>query len=225
MALFRRLEVLNKIISSGLVPIFYEADPSLASEIFKACAKGGAEVIEMTNRGDQAIEVFKVLAQFRQLEYRKVALGVGSIVDAPTAALYINAGADFIVGPVLDRDTAILCNKRKIAYLPGCATASEIHEAESLGVEICKIFPADLLGGPEFVKALKAPCPWISLMPTGGVEPSRESLSAWFKAGVVAVGIGSKLISKEIVRQRDFQALTEAVKITLSLIAELRQEL
>ena len=144
-------------------------------------------------------------------------------MDAPTAAFFINYGANFIVGPVLDEETALLCNKRKIPYSPGCGSASEIHRAHELGVEICKIFPGGQVGGPAFVKALKGPCPWASIMPTGGVSPTKESLSEWFSAGCACVGMGSKLITKELVEKKDFKAIEENVRNALHIIKEVRK--
>lgn len=224
MARFKRLEVLNKMIEIGLVPVFYTPDIEVAKGVIQACAEGGALCIEMTNRGDHAIDVFKELEKFAAKEFPQVILGVGSVVDAPTAAMYIAYGANFVVGPVLDKETAILCNKRKIPYMPGCGSVTEIHEAEALGVEICKIFPGAEVGGPEFVSAVKGPCPWTMIMPTGGVEPTRESLKEWFDAGIVAAGIGSKLITKEILRNKDFKTLAQKVKETIEIIKEVRKK-
>ncbi|RKX76851.1 MAG: bifunctional 4-hydroxy-2-oxoglutarate aldolase/2-dehydro-3-deoxy-phosphogluconate aldolase [Spirochaetes bacterium] len=223
MARFRRLEVLTKIEEIGLIPVFFTPDEEKAKGILKACAKGGALCVEMTNRGDRAIEIFKTLEEYARTEFPDVILGVGSVVDAPTAALYIAYGANFVVGPVLDEETAILCNKRKIPYSPGCGSASEIHRAEALGVEICKIFPGAQVGGPGFVKAIRGPCPWTSIMPTGGVSPTRESLTEWFDAGVTAVGIGSKLVTKELLERGDFEALAEKIEDTIKLIKEIRK--
>jgi len=223
MARFRRLEVLTKIEEIGLIPVFFTPDEEKAKGILKACAKGGALCVEMTNRGDRAIEIFKTLEEYARTEFPDVILGVGSVVDAPTAALYIAYGANFVVGPVLDEETAVLCNKRKIPYSPGCGSASEIHRAEALGVEICKIFPGAQVGGPGFVKAIRGPCPWTSIMPTGGVSPTRESLTEWFDAGVTAVGIGSKLVTKELLERGDFEALAEKIEDTIKLIKEIRK--
>jgi 2-dehydro-3-deoxyphosphogluconate aldolase/(4S)-4-hydroxy-2-oxoglutarate aldolase len=222
-ARFTRMQVLHSMEELGMVPVFYTPDVNTAKHIVETCAEAGAFCVEMTNRGDHAIDLFSDLEHYLKSKYPEVIFGVGSIIDAPTAALYIAHGANFVVGPVLDRETALICNKRKIPYLPGCGSVSEVHEAHSLGVEICKIFPAQLVGGPEFVKAIKGPCPWTSIMPTGGVHPTRESLNAWFKAGVSCVGIGSKLITKELIKNKDFTALKGKIKDTLALIKQIRK--
>ncbi len=218
MARHTRLEVLTKMKELGLIPVFYNSDFEIAWNIVTACADGGAKCIEFTNRGDRAIDVFTRLAEYRDAERPDIILGVGSICDAPTAAMYIAAGADFIVGPLLDEETAKLCNKRKIPYSPGCGSMTEIHKAHELGVEICKIFPGAQVGGPAFVKAVKGPCPWTELMPTGGVSPTKESLTEWFDAGIACAGIGSKLITKELVRAKDWAGITVKVKETIELI-------
>lgn len=222
MARYRRLQTLNAMTDIGLVPVFYVPNIDVAKGVVKACVEGGARCVEMTNRGDRAPEVFKELEAYCAAELPEAILGVGSVVDAPTAALYIAYGANFVVGPCLDEETAYLCNKRKIPYSPGCGSASEIHRAEALGVEICKIFPGGQVGGPAFVKAVRGPTPWTSIMPTGGVSPTRESLTEWFEAGITCAGIGSKLITKEIVANRDFDALAKKVRETVTLIQEVR---
>jgi 2-dehydro-3-deoxyphosphogluconate aldolase / (4S)-4-hydroxy-2-oxoglutarate aldolase len=224
MARFKRMQVLNKLEQIGLVPVFYTPDIDEAKNIVKSCAEAGALCVEMTNRGDRAIEVFNELEKFAIKEFPEIILGVGSIVDAPTAALYIAYGANFVVGPVLDKETAVMCNKRKIPYMPGCGSATEIHEAEALGVEICKVFPGEEVGGPSFIKAVKGPCPWTSIMPTGGVDPTRESLKEWFEAGITSAGIGSKLITKEILKNKDFKKLTENIKSVLDIIKEVKKK-
>jgi 2-dehydro-3-deoxyphosphogluconate aldolase/(4S)-4-hydroxy-2-oxoglutarate aldolase len=206
----------------GVIPVFYNADFETARDVICACADGGANVIEFTNRGDRAIDVFKQLCIFRDEQRPELVLGIGSICDAPTAAMYIATGADFIVGPLLDEDTARLCNSRKIPYSPGCGSVTEIHKAEMLGVEICKVFPGSQVGGPGFVKAVKGPCPWTDLMPTGGVSPTRESLAEWFDAGICCAGIGSNLITKDIVAAKDYAAITTKVKEVIAMIKEIR---
>jgi 2-dehydro-3-deoxyphosphogluconate aldolase/(4S)-4-hydroxy-2-oxoglutarate aldolase len=222
MARFRRLEVLNTIINLGLVPVFYHADVEVAKNVVKACTAGGARVVEFTNRGDFAPEVFKQLSQYVGRESPEVILGVGSVIDAPTAAMYIAYGANFVVGPILNEEVARLCNRRKVAYMPGCGSASEISYAEELGVEIVKIFPGDSVGGPEFVEAVLGPCPWTLIMPTGGVDATEESIKAWFKAGVACVGMGSKLIRRDLVAAGNWAEITAKVRQVLNWIKEAR---
>lgn len=222
MAKHSRMTVLSAMKEIGVVPVFYNGDFEAAKSIICACADGGAKAVEFTNRGDRAINVFTRLAEFRDKDRPEVILGVGSVCDAPTAALYISAGADFVVGPLLDEETAKLCNSRKIPYSPGCGTVTEIHKAHILGVEIVKVFPGDCVGGPAFVKAVRGPCPWTEIMPTGGVAPTKESLSEWFNAGIVCAGIGSKLITKELVSAKDYAGITKKVKDTIDLIKQIR---
>ncbi len=222
MARFTRLQVLNTIVETGLVPVFYHGDVEVAEKIAQAVAEGGARTIEFTNRGDFAPWVFRELSEYVSKSLPNVILGVGSVVDAPTAALYIASGANFVVGPVLNPEVARLCNRRKIAYSPGCGSASEIAQAEELGVEIVKIFPGGLVGGPEFVKSILAPTPWTRIMPTGGVETTKESVTAWVKAGTAALGIGSNLITKERVAQAQWDEITQATAQVLAWIREAR---
>ncbi len=222
MARFSRLEVLNTIIDTGLVPVFYNADVEITKNIVKACAGGGAKVVEFTNRGDFAPEVFRELSQYMSRSHPEIILGVGSVIDEPTAALYIAYGTNFVVGPVLNEAVARLCNRRKVAYMPGCGSASEISYAEELGVEIVKIFPGSSVGGPGFVKSVLGPCPWTRIMPTGGVDATEESINAWFKAGVACVGMGSKLITKDLVAAGDFEAISKKVSQVLTWIKQAR---
>lgn len=223
MARFLRLDVLNLIVGQGLVPVFYHDNPALVQEAMRACYRAGGRLFEFTNRGDHAPFVFQEVSRWAARELPDLVLGAGSVVDAPTAALYVAAGAAFIVGPNLNPEAARFCNRRKIAYSPGCATASEIAQAEELGVEIVKIFPGETVGGPDFVRAILAPCPWTRIMPTGGVDPTQESITAWFAAGVTAVGIGSKLIPKAAVQTGDWERVTQIVAGTLALIAGVRK--
>jgi 2-dehydro-3-deoxyphosphogluconate aldolase/(4S)-4-hydroxy-2-oxoglutarate aldolase len=216
MARFSRLEVLNRIVETGLVPVFYHGDLEVASQVVAACAAGGVTAFEFTNRGDHAIDVFQALERYAAQHVPSLILGAGSIVDEATAALFVAHGANFIVGPSFNPRVARFCNRRKIAYLPGCATATEIAAAEEAGVEIVKTFPCDLLGGPEFVKALLGPCPWTRIMPTGIREVTKAGLAAWFKAGIVAAGIGRELFKKDLVDQRDYAGITRRA-------AEIRQ--
>lgn len=216
MARFARLDVLNRIIEVGLVPVFYHGDLEVASQVLAACAASGVTVFEFTNRGDHAIDVFRALEQRVAHQTPDLILGAGSIADEATAALFVAHGANFIVGPSFNARVARLCNRRKVAYIPGCATATEIATAEEAGSEIVKLFPCELVGGPEFVRALLGPCPWTRLMPTGIRQVTKAGLTEWFKAGIVAAGIGRELLKKEFVEQRDYGAITRRA-------AEIRQ--
>ncbi len=222
MARFDRLTVLNAMVDTGLVPIFYHGDREVARQVVSACAEGGARLVEFTNRGDRAWNVFVDLIEWVDQNYPGLIIGAGSVVDAPTAALYISSGANFIVGPNLNPEVARLCNRRKVAYLPGCATVSEISEAEELGVEIIKIFPGGLIGGPEFIKAIHGPMPWTRIMPTGGVDTTPESVQGWIKAGAACLGMGSNLIRREWVAAGDYAAIRDSVAQVLTWIKEAR---
>ncbi|HAK94901.1 MAG TPA: bifunctional 4-hydroxy-2-oxoglutarate aldolase/2-dehydro-3-deoxy-phosphogluconate aldolase [Planctomycetes bacterium] len=222
MARFRRLDVYRRMIDIGIVPVFYHDDVDTAKKIVRACAAGGATAIEFTNRGDGAHLAFGELVRAMQKELPDVVLGIGSVIDGPTCALYIAAGANFIVGPMLSREAAAAANRRKIAYIPGCGSVTEISEAEALGAEIVKIFPGGQVGGPAFVKAVLGPCPWTSIMPTGGVEPTEENLSAWFNAGAACIGIGSQLIRKELVQAGDFETLARETAKVVQLVKKIR---
>lgn len=217
----KRLDVYNDLIKHKLVPVFYNPEEEKATKMALACIDGGVGVLEWTNRGEHAIEVFANMQKALQEKYSDTLLGAGSIVDAPTAAAYINAGADFIVSPALDEEVALLCNKRKVAYIPGCATVTEIHRAHTLGVEIIKLFPGGIVGGPAFVKQILGPMPFTNIMPTGGVELSEASLQSWFSAGIVACGMGSKLFPKEAIDQGRFGDITSKVKEALGIIRQL----
>ncbi|MCE5186294.1 MAG: bifunctional 4-hydroxy-2-oxoglutarate aldolase/2-dehydro-3-deoxy-phosphogluconate aldolase [Planctomycetaceae bacterium] len=225
MARHSRLETLCYMKSAGLVPVFYHADSETAKAVANACCDGGAAILEFTNRGDRAIDVFNALVVYRDTQRPDLILGAGSIVDAPTAAMYIAAGADFIVGPILDEEVARLCNARKVPYCPGCGSATEVHRAHILGAEICKVFPGGCVGGPSFVKSIKGPMPWTEIMPTGGVEPTEESLTAWFNAGVACVGIGGNLLTKELISKGDWAGIRDKVRQTLELIRIIRSRL
>jgi 2-dehydro-3-deoxyphosphogluconate aldolase/(4S)-4-hydroxy-2-oxoglutarate aldolase len=221
MARFMRLEVINTILDIGLVPLFYHGETETASKIVAACARGGARVVEFTNRGEMAYPVFTELVRHFAQADPSLILGVGSIMDAPTAALYLASGANFIVGPSLNPEIARLCNRRKILYMPGCATETEIATAEELGAEICKVFPGSV-GGPEFISAVLAPCPWHRLMPTGGVDATAESVTAWIRAGAAALGLGSRLITNQLVKAGDFDGIARQVAQVIEWIRQAR---
>jgi 2-dehydro-3-deoxyphosphogluconate aldolase/(4S)-4-hydroxy-2-oxoglutarate aldolase len=224
MARFLRLDVLNKMVEIGVIPVFYNGDVEIAKKIVAACSRGGAKVVEFTNRGDFAYQVFGELVKHFERADPEIILGVGSVSDPGTAALYINNGANFVVGPILNPDVAKVCNRRKIAYSPGCGSASEISYAEELGVEIVKVFPGSTVGGPAFVKSVLGPNPWTRIMPTGGVDATRESIESWFRAGVTCVGIGSKLVRKDLVAAGDFDAIAAEAAQVLAWIREVRAE-
>lgn len=206
---------------TGLVPLFFHRDIELGKKVLKACYDGGARLMEFTARGDFAHEVFGELNTYALKELPGMMMGVGSVTDAASASLYMALGANFVVTPVLREDIAIACNRRKVLWSPGCGSLTEIARAEELGCEIVKLFPGGTYG-PGFVKDIKGPQPWTEVMPTGGVSPTEESLGEWFAAGVSCVGMGSKLISKEILANGDFTALEAAVKQSLDIIKKLK---
>lgn len=221
MAKFTRHQVIEKIQDTGLVPLFYHRDVQLSKNVLKACYDGGARIIEFTHRGDLAHEVFRELIEFTDKKLPEMILGVGSLTDASQASHYLNNGANFIVTPVLREDIAILCNRRKVLWTAGCGSLTEIARCEELGAEIVKLFPGNVYG-PEFIKAIKGPQPWTSIMPTGGVTTQKENLITWFEAGATCVGMGSKLITKDLLHSRDFVKLTKAVREVLAIIQTLK---
>lgn len=210
-----------KMGNTGMVPVFYHKDVDVAKQVVKACYDGGVRAFEFTNRGDFAHEVFAEVVKFAADACPEMALGVGSVVDAATASLYIQLGACFVVGPLFNPDVAKVCNRRLVPYTPGCGSVSEVGLAQEVGCDLCKVFPGDVLG-PKFVKGMMAPMPWSKLMVTGGVEPTRENLSSWFKAGVFCVGMGSKLFPKDIVAAGDWKAITAKCAEAFSYIREAR---
>jgi len=222
MARFTRIETALKMKESGLVPVFYHPDTEVCKNVVTACYKGGSRIFEFTNRGDFAQEVFKELNQFVIQQMPDMIMGVGSIVDAVTTGIYIQLGACFIVSPILNEEMARICNRRKVLWSPGCGSVTEISRAEELGAEVVKIFPGAEVGGPRFVEMVKGPMPWTNIMPTGGVDATKESISAWFGAGVWCVGMGSKLITKEMIKEKNFKAIEENTRKVLKLIAESR---
>lgn len=222
MARFDRLTVFNTLYADGLVPLYYTPDPGAALKVVQATFAGGCRTFEFTNRGDFAIEVFSQLIKAAAVECPGLILGVGSVDDAPTAALYIAHGANFVVGPSFSADTARLCNRRKIGYVPGCGSVTEIATAEEYGAELIKVFPGNSVGGPGFIKAVMAPRPWTRLMPTGGVSSDEANLKEWFGAGAAAVGMGSNLIKDETVKAGDFETITRLTAEALAMVKKVR---
>lgn len=222
MARFTRIDVALKMKETGMVPVFYHKDAEICKQVIKACYDGGVRVFEFTNRGDFAHEVFGELSKWAAKEAPEMILGVGSVIDSATAALYIQLGANFIVSPLIDEETARICNRRKIAWSPGCGSVTEINRAHELGAEIVKVFPGSSVGGPDFVSGVRGPMPWASIMPTGGVSPEEANLKGWFNAGVHCVGMGSQLFSKEVVESGNYQAITDKCREALAIIQKLR---
>lgn len=219
---FDKIAVLNKMADAPMVPVFYHSVPIVACNVVKACYDGGVRVFEFTNRGDFAHEVFAEIMKFASRECPDLAIGVGSVVDPATAALYIQSGTCFVVGPLFNQDVAAVCNRRGVPYVPGCGTVSEVGASQEAGCDLCKIFPGDVLGA-KFIKGILAPMPWSRLMVTGGVEPTEENLTAWFNSGVFCVGMGSKLFPKERVSAGDWQYITDKCRFSLNIISEIRK--
>ena len=222
MARFTRIQVAQVMAETGMVPLFYHADVALGKKVLKACYDGGARLLEFTNRGDFAHEVFGELNKYCAKELPEMILGVGSVTDAGAASLYMQLGANFVVTPVLREDIAAVCNRRKVMWSPGCGSLTEICRAEELGCEVVKLFPGGIYG-PNFVKDIKGPQPWTSIMPTGGVSPTEENLAAWFSAGVTCVGMGSQLISQTIIKNGDYALLEEQTRAALAIIKSIKK--
>ena len=221
MAQYSRLEVAQVMKDTGLVPLFFNSDIEVSKKVLKACYDGGARLLEFTARGDFALEVFTALTKYAIAELPGMIMGVGSVTDAAAASLYMQNGANFIVTPVLREDIALVCNRRKVLWSPGCGSLTEIARAEELGCEIVKLFPGGIYG-PDFVKAIKGPCPWTSIMPTGGVSPTKENLEGWFNAGVTCVGMGSKLIAKDNSGNYDYNKIENMTREAMQIIQDLK---
>lgn len=224
MSRFSRIETCQVMAQTGMVPVFYHHDPEVSKQVVKACYEGGVRAFEFTNRGDFAHETFAQLVKWSAKECPQMILGIGSIVEAGTASLYLQLGANFVVGPLLNPDIFKVCNRRQVAYIPGCGSVSEIGYAQELGAEVVKVFPAGNVGGPTFVKNVKAPMPWSSIMVTGGVEPTQENLTKWIEAGVTCVGMGSNLFPKEVIAAKNWAEITRMSKEALAIIAKARQK-
>ena len=225
MARFTRIQVLNAMYDISVVPVFYHPDLETAKNVVAAISRGGCKLVEFVNRGDHAFEVFSELERHFGKADPSLILGAGSIVDPYTAALYINCGANFIVGPSLNAEVAKICNRRMVPYSPGCGSATEVSDAQELGCEIVKVFPGKEVGGPGFVKSVLGPMPWTRIMPTGGVEPSEESMSAWLSAGVAAMGMGSNLITKEMLAAKDWTGIENKIRETVARAKEIKAKL
>lgn len=223
MSQFDRITVYNVMLEDGLIPLFYNKDIDKTKKVTEALVKGGSRVLEFTNRGDLAVEVFSDLIKFSMKEYSDLIVGVGSVIDAPTAAIFIANGANFIVGPSFSKEIALLCNKRKVAYIPGAATVNEISTAEKFGAEIVKIFPGSTVGGPNFIKNILGPMPWSKLMPTAGVTTEESNIKAWFDAGAACIGMGSKLVSSKLVSEGKYNEIASLTSEVLKIIKNIRK--
>ncbi len=221
MAKYSKLEVLSTMKETGIVPVFYHKDLETAKNVLRACYDGGIRAFEFANRGDFAQEVFGELVKFANAELPCMVMGIGSVVDPGTAALYIQLGANFVVGPLFNPAIAPICNRRLIPYCPGCGSVTEVGMAQEAGCDVCKVFPGDVLG-PAFVKGLRAPMPWSQIMVTGGVKPTRENLEGWFKAGVTCVGMGSNLFPKDAIAAGDWARIAALCKEALDIVKEIR---
>ena len=222
MARYNKVQVISTALQTGLIPVFYNADLETSKAVLKACHDGGISMFEFTNRGDFAHETFAGLVKYANENLPGMIIGAGSVIDAPTAALYIQAGANFIVGPFCNAEVADLCNRRLVPYIPGCGSVTEVGNAQAAGCDICKVFPGDVLG-PSFVKSVKAPMPWTQILVTGGVKPEEENIRGWFKAGASCVGMGSNLFPKDVVKAGDWATVTKLCSESLKIIAEVRQ--
>ena len=218
----KRIDVALKMRESGAIPLYYNPDIEVMKKVISACYRGGMKIFEFTNRGDLAHELFAELVKWSKIEMPDLILGVGTIVETGTCSLYIQMGAKFIVSPLLNEEMARVCNRRKVLWMPGCATASEINKAEELGAEVVKLFPGPTVGGAKFLKAYLGPCPWSNIMPSGGVSPTLENLTEWFEAGAFCVGMGSQLISKEIINNSDYKKLEETASKAMEIIRKLK---
>ena len=221
MAQYSKPQVLLAMKETGIVPVFYHSDPAVAKQVLKACYDGGIRVFEYANRGDFAQGVFSVLVKYAEAELPGMIVGIGSVVDPATAAMYIQLGANFVVGPMFNPAVAPVCNRRLILYMPGCGSVTEVGTAQEAGCDVCKVFPGDVLG-PAFVKGLRAPMPWSQLMVTGGVKPTRENLEAWFKAGVTCVGMGSNLFPKDAREAGAWERIATLCKNALAIVKEVK---
>jgi 2-dehydro-3-deoxyphosphogluconate aldolase/(4S)-4-hydroxy-2-oxoglutarate aldolase len=219
---FSKIQVMTAMKETGIVPVFYNGSLEVSKNVLKACYDGGIRAFEFTNRGDFAHEVFGELVKYAAKECPEMILGIGSIVDAPTAVLYIQLGANFIVGPLFNPEIAKVANRRLIPYAPGCGSVSEVGFAQEMGCDICKVFPGDVLG-TGFVKGLKAPMPWSNLMVTGGVKPEEANLKGWFDAGVTCVGMGSNLFPADMIKNSDWAGITKLCSDALAIVKNIRK--
>ena len=213
--------VSDKIVQQGILPLYFNADEAVSVEVLKAIYRAGIRAVEYTNRGEAALNNFKKLVEVKNREMTEMLLGVGTIKTLQQAENYLKAGADFLVSPGLILEVVDYANSKDIFYAPGCMTPSEIIAAENKGITFIKLFPGNLLG-PEFVSSIKEIFPKLLFMPTGGVDTTKENLEAWFKSGVCAVGMGSKLVSKKLMEQKDYATIEKLTKEVLDVIGKIK---
>jgi 2-dehydro-3-deoxyphosphogluconate aldolase/(4S)-4-hydroxy-2-oxoglutarate aldolase len=223
MARFTRIQVVLKMAEAGMIPVFFNSDVETCKQVIAACYKGGSRIFEFTNRGGYAHVIFEKINQWAAVEFPDMILGTGSVIDAPTAILYVQLESNFIVSPILNEEMGTVLNRRKILWSPGCGSVSEISRAESLGVEIVKIFPGSQVGGPKFISSVKGPMPWTHIMPTGGVDPSEANLLEWFKAGAFCVGMGSQLLKSDLIKNKNYKQLEQDVRDTVLRVQKIRE--
>ena len=214
---FTKEELYAKLSEVPIMPLFNHSDLALSKAVVKACHDGGIKVFEYTNRGEGAALIFAELVKYIRQELPDMAIGIGTVFNAEEAEYFVGLDTDFIVQPILNPAVGAVCNKHKIAWMPGVMTISEIYNAQQAGADIIKIFPANVLG-TAFIKALKAPMPHAKVMVTGGVEPNEENLKGWFSAGVTAVGMGSQLFPKEVLASGNYQQIEEVVKKCVAMV-------
>jgi len=215
-------QIADAIIAQGMLPLYFNADETVSFEILRAVYKAGVKALEYTNRGDAALMNFKKMVAVRNAEMPGMLLGVGTVKNLQTAKDYLAAGADFLVSPGFVKDVADYAVAHDIFYAPGCMTPSEIIAAENSGISFIKLFPGNMLG-PEFLSGIKDIFPKLLFMPTGGVDTTKENIEGWFKAGVCAVGMGSKLISKKLMEAKDYATIEKMTKEVLALIATIKK--
>jgi 2-dehydro-3-deoxyphosphogluconate aldolase/(4S)-4-hydroxy-2-oxoglutarate aldolase len=214
--------VTDIIVHQGILPLYFNADESVSIDVLRAIYRAGIKAVEYTNRGDAALRNFDKLVGIRNSEMKDMLLGVGTIKNAKQAEDYVSVGADFLVSPGFIPEVVDYANSQNIFYAPGCMTPGEIIAAENKGITFIKLFPGNLLG-PEFVSTIKDIFPKLLFMPTGGVDTTKENIESWFKAGVCAVGMGSKLISKKLMEQKDYDTIERLTKEVLETIRSIKK--
>lgn len=196
MARFTRADAVEQGLRSPLIPVFYHAAEPFARRVLEACYEGGVRLFEFTNRGPNAFDIFADLQRFVEAEYPDLLLGAGTIYTVEEAQRFIDAGADYIVQPVISAEVAQLCQRLDLAWLPGVFTPNEIYQADQLGAAFAKLFPASLLG-PEYLQSVRGPLPRVRFMATGGIQPTSEAVASWMRAGATCVGVDSRLLQTE----------------------------